>query len=170
MLRSLMMAAAFVPFAAQAYAFELSSPQMKEGAMIAKAQVNSRCGGGNVSPALAWSGAPANTKGFALTVFDPDANKGKGFWHWAVYDIPASTTSFEMGKASADVQIARNSFGDNKYDGPCPPPGSIHHYIFTLWALDTDSILPSEPDAPIVAAELQKHVIARAMLTPRYGR
>lgn len=170
MFRSSLMTAAFVSFAAQAYAFELSSPQMKEGAMIAKPQVNSRCGGGNVSPALSWSGAPANAKSFALTMFDPDANKGKGFWHWAAYDISASTNSFELGKVPANVEVAQNSFGDDNYDGPCPPPGTIHHYVITLWALDTSSILPSEPDAPIVAAELQKHVIARAMLTPRYGR
>ena len=170
MFRSAMMAVALVSVAAQASAMELTSAQMKEGAMIAMPQVNSRCGGGNVSPQLSWSGAPANTKGFALTVFDPDANKGKGFWHWAVYDIPASVNSFALGKTPGGVQIAQNSFGDSNYDGPCPPPGSVHHYIFTLWALDTDSIFPSQPDTSIVAAELQKHVIARAMLTPRYGR
>ncbi|HEY5238030.1 MAG TPA: YbhB/YbcL family Raf kinase inhibitor-like protein [Rhizomicrobium sp.] len=170
MFRSAMMAVALVSVAAQASAMELTSAQMKEGAMIAMPQVNSRCGGGNVSPQLSWSGAPANTKGFALTVFDPDANKGKGFWHWAVYDIPASTNSFALGKTPDNVQTAQNSFGDNNYDGPCPPPGSIHHYIFSLWALDTDSILPSEPDAQSVLPELQKHVLARAMLTPRYGR
>ncbi|HSZ73498.1 MAG TPA: YbhB/YbcL family Raf kinase inhibitor-like protein [Rhizomicrobium sp.] len=172
MFRSWMVAALLAANATQgAAAMELNSGQMQEGAMIAAAQVNSRCGGGNISPSLSWSGAPGNAQSFALTMFDPDANQGKGFWHWAVFDIPVSTTSLALGSVPLGARIAQNDFGDTHYDGPCPPPGSVHRYIFTLWALDTPSLsLASNAMISSVVPELQKHAITRAMLTPRYGR
>ena len=92
------LAAAALLFAAQAgQAMVLTSTDFSNGGQLALAQVNSRCGGQNRSPALGWTGAPAGTKSYALTLFDPDAGGGRGFWHWIVFDIPATATSLPSG-------------------------------------------------------------------------
>ena len=157
--------------ATQASALELSSPDITPGATLAPAQVYSGCGGGNVSPALHWSGAPAATKSFALTVFDPDAHGG--WWHWIVYDIPAAATSIAQGMVSpAGAQLGRNDFGHKTYDGACPPQGSgPHHYQFKVWALST----PALPDDAAAKGEtigpyLEAHALASATLTATYER
>src|SRR6185295_17513184 len=86
--------------ATQAAAFTLSSPTVKPGSTLSDAQVFNGfgCTGKNISPALKWSGAPANTKSFALSVYDPDAPTGSGWWHWVVYNIPASVTQLPAGR------------------------------------------------------------------------
>lgn len=156
--------------ATDASALELSSPDIMPGATLAPAQVYSECGGGNVSPALRWSGAPAATKSFALTVFDPDASGG--WWHWIVYNIPAAASSVAQGMMSAGAQLGRNDFGHKAYDGACPPPGSgAHHYQFKVWALAT----PSLPDDAAAKGEtigpyLEAHALASATLTAVYER
>lgn len=137
------------------------------------------CGGENTSPDLAWSGAPADTKSFAITVFDPDARSGKGWWHWLVFNIPHMVTHLPAGDGShksgsvpnGSVQ-SKNDFGNSGYGGPCPPPGSgMHHYIFTVYALDLDKIPLGADAAPAeVNAVLQQHALARAKLTGLYRR
>src|SRR5438067_2094273 len=122
-------------------ALTLTSSSFKEGATLGMDHILSAdygfgCGGGNKSPHLAWSGAPAGTKSFALMVYDPDAPTGSGFWHWVMFDIPADTT--ELPKGAGDPKAAtapkgatqsRTDFGVPGYGGPCPPQGDPpHHY------------------------------------------
>src|SRR5437764_14130202 len=111
-----------VPAHAQGH-LTLTSLDVKPGATIpAKHVFNGMgCTGQNVSPALKWSGAPAGTKSYAVTVYDPDAPTGSGFWHWVVYDIPASVTSLPAGATFGTAGLT--DFGVKGYNGPCPPPG-----------------------------------------------
>jgi len=158
--------------AGPAAAMQLTSPDIREGAPIAKQQVYTRCGGQNVSPALAWSGAPAGTKSFAITAIDH--NVPPNDWsHWIVIDIPTGTTSLDKGAGlPAGAHAAMTDFGEAAYGGPCPPPGSgVHHYEFTVWALRTASVqLPARVTAKQIAALLQKDALAKASITATYQR
>src|SRR4051812_33766119 len=93
-----------ITWAANAAGFTLSSPTIKPGSMLTDAQVfkGFGCEGKNVSPALKWSGAPSGTKSYAVTVYDPDAPTGSGWWHWIVYNIPATATELPEGAGGAD--------------------------------------------------------------------
>ena len=143
----------------------LKSEAFKDGAAIP--QVYS-CDGKGISPQLSWSGAPANTKSFALTVFDPDARGGAGFWHWVLYDVPAEVTSLAVGVQHLGTGGA-NSKGENAFAGPCPPPGDTpHHYIFTLYALDF--VPKGDLDGPQLDDAMKDHVLAKAVLVGRFGR
>jgi Raf kinase inhibitor-like YbhB/YbcL family protein len=169
--------------AAVAETMTLTSPDMKEGATIANEQVfkGFGCTGGNVSPALSWSGAPKGTKSFAVTVDDPDAPTGSGWWHWVVYNLPASTTSLPKDAGDPAKKLlpegaiqSRTDFGAPGYGGPCPPPGDKpHHYHITVFALDVDK-LPDAKDeqasAALVGFDLHFHTLAKATLTGIYGR
>lgn len=139
----------------------------------------SGCLGQNVSPPLAWTAGPANTKSYALTVFDPDARNGVGWWHWVVFNIPPGVTKLAQGAGSGSgaylpkgaVQ-GRNDFQNVGWSGPCPPPGPPHHYVFTLYALDMDSVPgTSELTAgPTLVKLIQGHVLAKATLVGRFAR
>src|ERR1700733_5064858 len=116
--------------AAQAQSMTLTSPDIKEGATIANEQVfkGFGCTGGNLSPALSWSGAPSGTKSLALSIYDPDAPTGSGFWHWVVFNIPADTTSLPKGAGDpkgggmpAGALHSRTDCGAPGYGGPLPP-------------------------------------------------
>ncbi|GEM_PF-803811 len=147
------------------------------GTLPASTEFNG-CGGGNTSPELSWSGVPPNTKSFVLTLFDPDAPTGTGFWHWVVFNIPSTVTRLPAGAGSkaSPVPHARSGytdFGFSHYGGPCPPPGDPpHHYIFTLYALDLPAIEgvgPSSTAADIMFA-LRGHLLAQGSLEGRFGR
>lgn len=165
--------AAVALFAAPAgQAMVLTSSDFSNGGRLQLAQVNSRCGGENRSPALSWTGAPSHTQSFALTLFDPDANHGNGFWHWIAFDIPASVPSLaEGGAVPAGAVQTENDFGTPGYGGACPPPGSPHHYQFTLYALDAVKA-PFGADAKPADAALwfKSHALATATLTAIYQR
>ena len=175
--------AAFSFTAAQAQTMTLTSPDIKDGGTIANEQVFNGfgCTGGNVSPALTWSGAPANTKSFAVSIYDPDAPTGSGWWHWMVYNIPAGTTS--LPKDAGDISKglmpkgavqSRTDFGSAGYGGPCPPPGDKpHHYRITVFALDVDQLPNAKGDAAsaaLVGFDINFHTLAKATLTGLYGR
>jgi len=104
-------------------ALTLLSATFQANATVPLTMVAKDCGGSNISPELHWSDAPAGTKSFALTVHDPDAPIPGGYYHWALYNLAPSETRLAAG-------IGRG------YYGPCPPPGKVHHYNFTLFALD----------------------------------
>jgi Raf kinase inhibitor-like YbhB/YbcL family protein len=137
------------------------------------------CQGENHSPALKWSGAPNGTKSFAITVYDPDAPTGSGWWHWVVYNIPADVTAFPAGAGSVEspnlppgaVQ-GRTDFGTAGYGGPCPPEGhGPHRYMFTVHALKTDKLeLPSDASAAMVGFMLNANSLGHASLTGLYAR
>lgn len=175
--------AAFASPVAQAQTMTLSSPDIKDGGTIANQQVfkGFGCTGDNISPALSWSGAPANTKSFAISIYDPDAPTGSGWWHWVVYNIPASTTSLpkDAGDPSKGLMPkgavqSRTDFGTVGYGGPCPPPGDKpHHYRITVFALDVDQLPNAKGDAAsaaLVGFDINFHTLAKATLTGMYGR
>jgi len=160
--------------------FTLTSPDISPGGTIAEAQVfnNFGCKGGNVSPALRWSGAPAGTQSFALMVHDPDAPTGSGWWHWVVYDIPASVSSLPAGAGDPHKKLmpagavqGRTDYGSVGYGGPCPPPGKPHHYNFRLYALKVPKLdLPADAAPALVGFNVRANALGHAELTGLYGR
>jgi Raf kinase inhibitor-like YbhB/YbcL family protein len=174
------LAAAVVP-AAQAGEFTLSSPTVAAGSTLTLDQVyrGFGCEGRNRSPALSWNGAPEDTRSFALTVYDPDAPTGSGWWHWVVYNLPASTTSLpenagdESGKSlPAGAAQGRTDFGTRGFGGACPPPGDkAHRYIFTIYALKAEKLnIPQDATAALVGYMINANKIASATFTANYGR
>lgn len=161
--------------------FRVSSPDFVPDGTVRKAQVFDDWGetGGNVSPEVSWSGAPAGTKSFAVTLYDPDAPTGSGWWHWQAYDIPANVTRLAAGAGSTapaaappGMKQSRNDYGAIGYGGPCPPPGDRpHRYVLTVVALKVDH-LGVGPDASCAAVgfNLNANALARASITSLYGR
>jgi Raf kinase inhibitor-like YbhB/YbcL family protein len=161
--------------------FNVSSDEVKKGEMIKQEQVYNGfgCSGGNVSPSLHWKGAPAGTKSFALTMYDPDAPTGSGWWHWVVFNIPADVTGLKKGAGdpkstslpAGSIQ-SRTDFGKPGYGGPCPPAGSKpHRYVFTVYALKTDKLpLDENSEAAMVGFYIHQNAIGKAVLKAKYGR
>lgn len=170
--------AAVVSSAASAQDFVLSSSDIAEGEKLAPAQVFSGfgCEGGNLSPALSWSGAPAGTKSFAITAYDPDAPTGSGWWHWVVFNIPAATTSLPANAGSGDgmpegVVQGRTDYGTLGFGGACPPPGEVHRYIFTVHALAVERLdLDETASAALVGFMTNANSLAEAKITAVYTR
>jgi Raf kinase inhibitor-like YbhB/YbcL family protein len=137
------------------------------------------CTGGNQSPALSWSGAPSGTKSYAIALFDPDAMQGRGFWHWLMINIPASTTALarDSGKndgsklPSGAAQI-KNGFRASGYSGSCPPPSDEPHgYVMTVYALKTAAIeIPPEATSAMMLASIEANSLGKASLTYHFGR
>jgi Raf kinase inhibitor-like YbhB/YbcL family protein len=131
------------------------------------------CDGADVSPPLQWSGAPAETRSFALVCADPDAPAGV-WYHWAAYDIPAAMTGLaeHCPPDLADFAQARNDFGKRGYGGPCPPRGhGRHHYRFKLFALDVETLgLGPSAGCRDVEQKAEAHAIATAELVGVYSR
>jgi Raf kinase inhibitor-like YbhB/YbcL family protein len=165
--------------AAAATSFELHSALVTPDSTLSDDQVYNGfgCGGKNISPPLAWSGAPSTARSFAVTVFDPDA-PGSGWWHWVVYDIPASVTGLPQGagdpggKMPAGAVQARTDFGTAGYGGPCPPAGDKpHRYLFTVYALKVAKLdVPGGTSAARVGGDIDSNKLASASFTARYGR
>lgn len=167
--------------AAGAARFQLTSPDIAPGRTIKMDQVFSGmgCKGKNISPALSWSNAPAGTKSFALLVHDPDAPTGSGWWHWVVYNIPASTTALpaDAGRDSAinmpssSIVQATTDFGTRGYGGPCPPPGKAHRYFFRLFALKVDKLdVPRNATPAMIGFNVTANAIGKAQIMALYGQ
>jgi Raf kinase inhibitor-like YbhB/YbcL family protein len=162
-----------------AHSFTLTSPDIT-GGKIAPAQVFNGfgCSGGNLSPALTWSGVPAGTRSFALLMYDPDAPTGSGWWHWLLYNLPASLTSLPAGAGDPHKNLlpagalqGRTDFGTPGYGGPCPPPGKPHHYHFWLYALKVDKLdVPTDATAAYISFSVHAQALGHAELTGVYGR
>jgi len=163
-----------------AMAFELTSPQLQAGQPMAKAQEYSGfgCNGGNVSPALAWQHAPAGTKSFAVTVYDPDAPTGSGWWHWVLFNLPASSSGLPAGAGNpggvlpAGSMQSRTDYGTPGFGGACPPAGDKpHRYIFTVHALKVDRLeLGADSSPALVGYMLNANSLDKASLTTTYAR
>ena len=136
------------------------------------------CTGNNISPQISWSGAPDGTKSFAVTVYDPDAPTGSGWWHWTVFNIPADVVQLQEGASSNPSALPAGAiqgltdFGKPGYGGACPPVGNKpHRYILTVYALKTDKIdLKADASGAMVGYYLNQNALTKASLTVKYGR
>ena len=179
---------------AQTPVFTLSSSDLASGTFDAKFILNGfGCAGGNISPALQWGNIPAGTQSLALQVYDPDAPSGSGFWHWAVYNIPPTTTGLAQGAGNSPATLPAGAFGGNtdfldtgatgangNYGGPCPPQGDTpHRYIFTLFAVGVSQLevaggVPKTGTAGLYGFVLNKGIgaalLGKATFTATYGR
>jgi Raf kinase inhibitor-like YbhB/YbcL family protein len=159
--------------------FKVTAPDFVSKGRITLAHVfnGMGCAGQNISPALQWANAPAGTKSFAVTIYDPDAPTGSGWWHWVMYNIPASATGLAAGagngrNAPAGSAQGTTDFGTKGYGGPCPPVGDKpHHYHVTVFALKTDKLdVPGNATGAYVGFNLNANKLATARLTALYGR
>ncbi|MCP3726609.1 YbhB/YbcL family Raf kinase inhibitor-like protein [Paraburkholderia sp. CNPSo 3272] len=158
--------------------FTVSSIDFSDGGKIGPRQVfnDAGCNGPNQSPSLTWRNAPAATRSFAITIFDRDA-PGRGWWHWAVANIPAGVTSLPENASAAGALRklgaieARNDFNIEGYGGPCPPPGNPHRYVVTVYALGVDTLpLAQGRPAALFDREISGSTLASAQITVTYGR
>lgn len=181
MKRTLLAAVLAVPLFAQAAGFALTSPEIKAGGKIDKRFEfdGFGCKGDNKSPALKWSGAPAGTKSYAVTVYDPDAPTGSGWWHWMVINIPADVTELPAGAGVPNSTALptgavqnRIDYGVAAFGGVCPPPGDKpHRYIFTVHALKTGKLeVPADATAALTGFMINANSLGKASFTARYGR
>jgi Raf kinase inhibitor-like YbhB/YbcL family protein len=161
--------------------FRVSSPDFEPGGTVKSAQVFDGwgCTGRNVSPELSWSGAPAGTRSYAVTIYDPDAPTGSGWWHWLIFNIPAGATGLAAGAgdpakgvAPAGTVQSRTDYGTLGYGGPCPPPGDKpHRYVLTVFALKVERLeLDASSSGALVGFNLNANALAKASVTSYYGR
>jgi len=147
---------------------QLRSPAFPPGEMI---PARHSCDGRNVSPPLAWEGAPAGTSSLALIMDDPDAPRGT-FTHWLVANIGPRRTGLSENASAAPGEAVqgKSSFGRAGYGGPCPPAGETHRYFFKLYALDEKLALSSGFSKDALLAAMEGHVLAAGELMGRYRR
>ena len=174
--------------------FTLTSPDLANGTFDAKFVLNGfGCTGGNVSPALAWTGVPAGTKSFSVQLNDLDAPTGSGLWHWAVYNIPGTATGLAQGAGNSATAPPAPAFGGNNdffdtgatggngnYGGPCPPVGDKpHRYTFTVYALGVEDVqaaagIPKTGTAALYSFIFNKGIgkglLGKATLTVKFAR
>ncbi|MGK0406513.1 MAG: Raf kinase inhibitor-like YbhB/YbcL family protein [Roseivirga sp.] len=137
------------------------------------------CSGENISPQLSWKNAPEGTKSFAVTMYDPDAPTGSGWWHWLVFDIPVNTKELVSGAGNTELQLTAEGliqsitdYGTSGYGGPCPPEGhGLHQYIITVHALKTAKLGLTENTNPaVVGYYLWNNTLAKASIITYYQR
>lgn len=148
--------------------FTLTSNDFKDGDTLPDAHVQAM---GDTSPHLAWSGAPEGTKSFAITVFDPDAPTGSGFWHWTVANIPADVVEIPTGGPVPMGSVeGRTDYGEPGFGGAAPPPGhGPHRYIFTVFAVDTETLeVTPDNSGAVFGFNLHFHTLAKASITATY--
>jgi Raf kinase inhibitor-like YbhB/YbcL family protein len=151
--------------------FDVTSTDVADGGSIALAF---RADGGDVSPQLSWSGAPEGTRSFAVTIHDPDAPTGSGFWHWAVFDIPASATGLARGAGNPGGPLPdgarqlKNELRQVGYTGAEPPEGTgTHRYHVVVHAVDVERLeLDPESTPAVLGFTLHFHTVARAVMVP----
>lgn len=150
---------------------ELESPAFREGAKIPKKYT---CEGWDFSPPLTWNDVPDKTLSLALIMDDPDAPGGI-FTHWVLFNLPPDSRELLEGvspipQLPSSALQGKNGFGKFGYGGPCPPPGSPHHYRFTLYALDRQLELKAGASQKKVLSAMEEHILAQSQLTGTYRR
>ena len=162
---------------AQENDFILSSSNFKNGEILPLAQVfnDFGCNGENKAPELSWTKPPRSTKSLAITMYDPDAPTGSGWWHWLIINLPIdlksipadSGNSSKANELGLDTIYTRTDYGKAGYGGACPPTGNkAHRYIFTVWALNIDKRpLNADASGAMVGYYLNQHVIKKASMT-----
>jgi Raf kinase inhibitor-like YbhB/YbcL family protein len=149
----------------------VTSTDVADGQPLDELYVHPSVGGKNLSPQLAWSGFPAETRAFVVTCFDPDAPTGSGFWHWVAVNLPRSVTELDRGTELPEGAFCvRNDFGEAAYGGAAPPPGDRpHRYVFAVHAIDVDALAIGPGATPAyVGFNLAFHTLARATIRPVY--
>jgi Raf kinase inhibitor-like YbhB/YbcL family protein len=176
-----MLAACMTLTSAYAADFKLTSADIGPDKPLARDFVFSGfgCTGGNQSPALSWNGAPAGTQSYAVALFDPDAMQGRGFWHWLMVNIPASTTSLDRDAGKNDgsklpggtVQI-KNGFRATGYSGSCPPPADEPHaYVMTVYALKVHALdVAADATSALMLTMIEANSLGKASLIYHFGR
>lgn len=166
-------------FTVSAQTFTLTSTSVGGQATMKEVFNGFGCTGENVSPQLSWSNAPEGTKSYAITMHDKDAPTGSGWWHWVVFDLPATTTSLAAGAGDpvrglmpAGTIQAKTDFGAPGYGGPCPPPGhGPHQYLVTVYALKTDKLgLDASASPAVVGYNASAQALAKASIVFYYER
>ncbi|AYF75771.1 YbhB/YbcL family Raf kinase inhibitor-like protein [Nocardia yunnanensis] len=152
--------------------FTLTSTDISDGKPLSLDQVSAQggAGGRDLSPQLSWSGFPAETKSFAVTMYDPDAPTASGFWHWVLANLPATTTSLDTGQGSAGGALPpgaltlRNDAGLREYTGAFPPAGhGAHRYFVVVHAVGVEQLELDENASPAyLGFNLFMHAIGRA--------
>lgn len=137
------------------------------------------CTGANISPELNWENPPAGTKSFAVTIYDPDAPTGSGWWHWLIFDIPGSAKELVSNAGNVMMNMApkgaiqsMTDFGSTGYGGPCPPQGDkAHQYLITVYALNVATLgLDQKASPALVGYNVNAHTIQKATIVMYYGR
>ena len=181
-MKTVLSSLAFMALATVSHAepFTLSSPDIKADSVIDKRfEFNGfGCSGENMSPALSWKGAPKDAKAFAVTVYDPDAPTGSGWWHWLAINIPADVQALAanagaIGGANLPkgASHGRSDFGFAGWGGVCPPQGGKpHRYIFTVHALKAPLEVPADATAALTGYFMGMNTIAKASFTATYSR
>ena len=156
-----------LPFSSYAANFSLYAPALEKTTSMPSLYT---CDGKNISPALNWANAPSKTKTFTLILSDPDAPSGI-FYHWILYNVPANVSSLPENAVTLPkgTEPGINSLGKKTYNGPCPPKKTTHHYIFTLYALDTEIQSATTLSADTLLTQLTGHVLAKTELKTTYG-
>jgi len=160
--------------------FVLDSTDISEGSVIRDVHVfNGRgCSGENLSPALSWSHAPAGTKSFAVTLFDPDARDGIGWWHWLIFDLPANVSHLPTGAGDPtrafmpEIRHGMTDFGRPGYVGPCTEKGEARHrYLFSVHALDVEKLgVAAGMTAENLGLTIYAQALSTVSLVAMYGR
>jgi Raf kinase inhibitor-like YbhB/YbcL family protein len=158
--------------------FRLFSNELHDGGVLRTAHASNGFGhtGENRSPHLAWEGVPEGTKSLVLTMYDPDATTGSGFWHWVVADIPPQANELRAGAGAGSVPLppgarqTRTDLGTAGYVGAAPPAGTAHRYVFTLHAVAVDTLpVPSDASGALVGFFTNMNKVAEASFTVTYG-
>jgi Raf kinase inhibitor-like YbhB/YbcL family protein len=162
--------------------FVLSSPDARLAVKVPETYTANLygCTGENMSPPLQWSGAPAGTKSFVVTLFDPDEHGDpSGWWHWIVYDLPANIDKLPKGAGAEHSSVlpqgsrqGRTDEGKDAYLGPCPSKGERpHRYTFTIYALSVDKLdVPADSSGAMVVSTANDHSLGKAVFIAHYGR
>ena len=162
-----------------AESFTLKSSDLEGQLSLKQVYSGFGCTGENISPALSWEDAPKGTKSFAVTLYDPDAPTGSGWWHWVVFNIPATVSSLPSGAGSSDGKglpkgalQGMTSYGAPGFGGACPPVGhGPHRYVFTVHALDVEALQANASATPaLIGYLINRHTIQKASLISYYAR
>lgn len=167
--------------AAMAGDFSLTSPTFQSGKRLGDVHVfkGFGCDGENLSPAMSWKNPPKGTKSFAVTLYDPDAPTGSGWWHWVVYNLPEATRDIAAGAGTpegknlpAGAKQGRTDFGSASFGGACPPQGDpAHRYQLTVYALKVDKLdVPADASAALIGFMIHANKLGSATIQAKYGR
>ena len=181
---ALLFLAFFLSSASYGAGFTLESDEISGQLSPAQAYKGYGCSGENISPALRWRNAPPGTKSFAVTVYNPDAPTGSGWWHWVIFNIPTHVTHLKKDAGNLAKKLAPDGsiqsvtdWGHPGFGGACPPKGEYHRHIFTVYALDIekagmgpDNLLDATSTPAMLGCLIADHVIAKASLVAYYRR